>query len=132
MSQSKIDGQITLRSDGDYRTTGQYYIVKVGDANGDFVVCGAGAAGTHPIGVLQNKPNTGEFGTIATRGTSKVIMAENCSRGDIIVGADGGDGRGEVADADKEIGVGIALEANAAGAGALVEVLLMPGISHHQ
>ena len=132
MSQSKTDGLITLRSDGDYRTTGQYYIVKVGDANGDFVVAGAGAKNIHPIGVLQNKPNTGEFGTIATRGTSKIIMAENCSRGDIIVGADGNDGRGEVADADGEFGVGIALEANADGAGILVEVLLMPGISHHQ
>lgn len=130
---SQTVGQLTktLRADADCRLK-QYYIVVVGDANGDFALAGAGAKNVHPIGVLQNKPNTDEFGTIAFGGTSKVIMAENCSRGDIIVGADAGTGKGEVADANDEIGVGIALEANAAGDGGVVEVLLVPGISHHQ
>ena len=132
MSQYIPEGLITLRSDVDCRTNGRYYIAVVGDANGDFAFAGAGAKNVRPIGVIQNKPNTGEFGTIATRGTSKVIMAENCSRGDIIVGADDASGKGEVADADGEYGVGIALEANADGAGIVVEVLLMPGITHHQ
>jgi hypothetical protein len=132
MSQFKPDGLITLRSDVDCRTNGQYYIAVVGDANGDFAFAGAGAKNVHPIGVIQNKPNTGEFGTIATRGTSKVIMAENCSRGDVIVGCDATTGKGEVADAAGEFGVGIALEANAAGDGGVVEVLLTPGVQHTQ
>ena len=132
MSQHNPDGLMTLRADSDCRTAGQYYLVVTGDANGDFALAGAGGKTVHPIGVLQNKPNTDEFGTIATRGTSKVIMAENCSRGDIIVGADAASGKGEVADANDEYGVGIALEANAAGDGGIVEVLLLPGIAHHQ
>jgi len=123
---------ITLRADTDARTTGQFYIVAVGDANGDFDFAGAGAKTVHPIGVLQNKPNAGEFGTIATSGTSKIVMAENCSRGDIIVGSDATTGTGEVADADGEFGIGIALEANAEGSGGIIEVLIVPGICHHQ
>lgn len=132
MSQYVPDGLITLRADSDCRTTGQYYIVVTGDANGDFALAGAGGKTVRPIGVLQNKPNSGEFGTIATRGTSKVVMAENCSRGNIIVGADAASGKGEVGDADGEYGVGIALEANTAGDGGIIEVLLAPGITHHQ
>ena len=130
MSQYKPDGLITLKSNGDYRTAGQYYIV-VAAAGDTCAVAGAGGAAVHPIGVLQNKPNTNEFATIATRGTSKVIMAENCTAGDVIVGCDAASGKGEVADADKEIGVGIALQSNSAGDGVVIEVLLCPGISHH-
>jgi len=132
MSQHNPKNLMTLRSDVDCRTNGQFYIAVVGDANGDFAFAGAGAKTVHPIGVIQNKPNTGEFGTIATSGTSKVIMKENCSRGDIIVGDDTAGGQGEVADADGEFGVGIALEANADGDGTVIEVLLVPGICHHQ
>ena len=132
MSQHIPKNNITLRADSDCRTAGQHYIVVTGDANGDFALAGAGAKTVHPIGVLQNKPNTDEFGTIATSGTSKVIMKENCSRGDIIVGDDAGGGQGEVADSDGEYGVGYALEANAAGDGGVVEVLLVPGVCHHQ
>jgi len=132
MSQAIPDGLITLRADSDCRTAGQFYLVVTGDANGDFALAGAGAKTVHPIGVLQNKPNLDEFGTIATRGSSKVIMAENCSRGDIIVGADAADGTGEVGDADGEFGVGIALEANTVGAGGIIEVLLLPGTAHRQ
>ena len=124
-------GLITLRADGDYRLK-QYCVVTAGDANGDFALAGAGAVGVRPIGILQNKPNTGEFGTIATAGISKVLMKENCSRQAIVVGDDAAGGQGEVADADKEIGVGIALEANANGDGGYVGVLIVPGISHHQ
>lgn len=132
MSQHNPKNTITLRADSDCRTNGQYYIAVMGDANGDFDFAGAGGKSVHPLGVIQNKPNTDEFGTIATSGTSKVIMAENCSRGDIIVGADDTSGKGEVADADGEFGVGIALEANAEGDAGVVEVLLVPGICHHQ
>lgn len=126
-------GQLTktLRADADCRLL-QYYIVVAGDADGDFALAGAGAKTVHPIGVLQNKPNTDEFGTIAFGGTSKIVMAENCSRGDIIVGADAASGKGEVADANDEFGVGIALEANAAGDGGVIEIMLLPGIAHHQ
>lgn len=132
MSQFNPKNLITLRADSDCRTNGQYYIVVTGDANGDFALAGAGAKNVHPIGVLQNKPNTGEFGTIATSGTSKVVMAENCSRGNIIVGADAANGKGEVADAAGEFGVGIALEANTEGDGGIVEILVLPGIQHTQ
>ena len=132
MSQFNPKNLITLRADSDCRTDGQYYIAVVGDANGDFDFAGAGAKNVHPIGVIQNKPNVGEFGTIATSGSSKVIMKENCSRGDIIVGDDATGGQGEVADADGEFGVGIALEANAEGDGGIIEVMIVPGICHHQ
>jgi len=132
MSQYNPKNLITLRADSDCRTDGQFHIVVTGDANGDFALAGAGGKSVRPIGVLHNKPNTGEFGTIATSGTSKVIMKENCSRGDIIVGADDGSGKGEVGDAAGEFGVGIALEANTAGDGGIIEVLLAPGIQHNQ
>lgn len=121
----------TLRADGDYRLK-QYYLCTTGNANGDFAMSGAGAKGVRSIGVLQNKPNTDEFGTIAVSGTSKVVMAENCSRDAIIVGADDGSGKGEVGDADGESGVGIALEANTAGDLGVIEVLIVPGVTHHQ
>lgn len=131
MSQYNPKNLITLRADGDYSSK-QYYICVTGDANGDFAMAGAGGKSVHPIGVLQNEPESGEFGTIATSGTSKVVMAENCSRGDVIVGCDAATGKGEVGDAAGEFGIGIALEANAEGDDGVIEVLLCPGIQHNQ
>lgn len=131
MSQHNPKNTITLVADSDC-TSAQYYIAVTGDSNGDFDLAGAGSKSVRPIGVIQNDPDSGEFGTIATAGTSKVVMAENCSRGDVIVGADDSSGKGEVGDADGEYGVGIALEANTAGDGGVVEVLVLPGVVHHQ
>ena len=129
MAQDKPEGMLTLKSNGDYRTTGQYYIMVV--AAGDTcAISGDNAKTVHPIGVLQNKPNTNEFATIATRGTSRVVLSGNVTAGDVI--APDTDGRGHTAHVDGHFGVGIALQSNTAGAGAIIEVLLNPGISHHQ
>jgi hypothetical protein len=130
MSQYLPKNVITLKAAADYKLR-QFYIV-VASASAGCTVAGAGGKSVRPIGVIQNKPDSGEFAAIATSGTSKVVMAENCSIGNIIVGADDASGKGEVGDADGEYGVGIALEANTAGDGGIVEVLVLPGVVHHQ
>ena len=104
----------------------QYYAVEVGTANSNVVVAGAGAAeGSHVVGIVQNKPGAGEAAAVAIGGTSKLVMAANCDRGEKIMSD--GTGKGTPADADTKAVIGIALESNASGNGAIIEVLLTPG-----
>ena len=105
----------------------QYYAVEQSSvANNTVVVAGAGAAeGSHAIGIVQNKPASGEAASVAIGGTSKLVMVANCDAGEKIMSD--GNGKGTPADADQKSVIGIALEANTAGDGGVIEVLLTPG-----
>lgn len=104
----------------------QYYAVMLTTTNSTIVVAGAGAAeGAHVLGVIQNKPASGEAASVAIGGTSKLIMAANCSIGEKIMS--NGAGKGTPVDGDTKSVIGIALEANLAGDDGVIEVLLTPG-----
>lgn len=104
----------------------QYYAVQVTSTNNTVVVAGSAAAeGAHVIGVMQNKPASGEAASVAIGGTSKLVMAANCDQGEKIMSD--GNGKGTPADADQKSVIGIALEANTGGDGGIIEVLLTPG-----
>lgn len=104
----------------------QYYAVEVSTANNTVYVAGAGATeGNHCVGVVQNKPSSGEAASVAIGGTSKLVMAANCDIGEKIMSD--GNGKGTPVDADQKSVIGIALEANTAGDGGVIEVLLTPG-----
>lgn len=104
----------------------QYYAVQIGTADNKVVVAGAGAAeGAHVLGVVQNKPAAGEAAAVAIGGTSKLVMAANCDRGEKLMSD--GNGKGTPVDADTKSVIGVALESNASGVGAVIEVLLIPG-----
>lgn len=65
----------------------QFYFVKL-DSNGKAAVCAA--ATDVPIGVLQNKPTSGQAATILCVGTSKVSSDAALNEGDLIgTSADG-------------------------------------------
>lgn len=59
----------------------QYFFVKV-DSNGKAAVCAA--ATDKPVGVLQNKPKSGEPATVRVLGVSKVSSNAALAEGDLI------------------------------------------------
>lgn len=60
----------------------QHYIVKL-DSTEDQVVL-ASAATDAILGVLQNKPTSGQYGSIAISGVTKVIAGGNVSAGNMV------------------------------------------------
>ena len=103
----------------------QYFAVKMTSTDSTVVVAGAGAAeGAHVLGVIQNKPASGESASVAIGGTSKLSMAAACDQGEKIMSDAAG--KGTPVDADQKSVIGIALEASA-GDGSIIEVLLTPG-----
>lgn len=70
----------TLVAAADLRTS-QFCFV-----NADTTAAGSKAAlpsaNGRAIGVLQNKPNTGEVGTIVCSGISKAVVGDGCTAGD--------------------------------------------------
>jgi hypothetical protein len=66
---SKVD--ISFKAAADLRTH-QYKFVKL-DGSGNVVLCSA--AGERPLGVLQNKPNTGENAVVRVLGLTKAIAS---------------------------------------------------------
>ena len=66
---NKVD--LPLKAAADLRTH-QYKFVKL-DANGNVVLCSA--AGERVLGILQNKPNTGETATVRIIGISKIVCS---------------------------------------------------------
>jgi hypothetical protein len=66
-----------LRAAADLRTL-QYTFVKL-DANGDVIA--ASAAGEVCLGILQNKPNTGETAVVRTVGLSKCVASAAIAAG---------------------------------------------------
>lgn len=66
---NKVD--VSLKAAADLRTH-QYKFVKL-DGNGNVVLCSA--AGERVLGILQNKPNTGETASVRIIGVSKIICS---------------------------------------------------------
>ena len=69
---NKVD--LPLKAAADLRTH-QYKFVKL-DANGNVVLCSA--AGERVLGILQNKPNTGETAAVRIIGISKIVCSGAC------------------------------------------------------
>jgi len=110
---------------GEDLTSSQYYAVQIDTDAREIKVAGTPAVeGTHVLGVLQNDPDEGEEAAVATAGTSRLVMAANCSIGEKIMSSSG---KGTPADADQKSVIGIALTANAEGDGGYIEVLITPG-----
>ena len=97
----------------------QYYIVIMSAANKVNVSGANGKA----IGILQNKPKSGEAAVVRVLGTSKVVSHDTTT---IAVGdylTSDGNGKAEEADADFEFCIGMALEPSAADDD-IIEVLV--------
>lgn len=110
---------------GEDLSSSQYYAVQIDADAREIKVAGTPAAeGTHVLGVLQNKPTEGEAASIATGGTSRLVMAANNSIGEKIMSSSG---KGTPVDADQKSVIGIALSANAEGDGGVIEILITPG-----
>jgi len=92
---------ITLEAGADLSAL-QFNFVKL-DANGKAVVCVADAVGTIPIGVLQNKPTSGQAATVLVVGLTKIEAGVAFDEGARIACSDGSsaadDGQAVVADA---------------------------------
>ena len=101
----------------------QYYIVYVSAAD-TVNVCGANGKA---IGVLQNKPKSGEAAVVRVGGTTKVIMNEAAAVGKYITSTSAG--KGEIADAAGEHVIGILLEA-ATAQDDIVEMLITTFTAH--
>ena len=93
------------------------------------VATGGAAEGTHVIGIVQNEPASGEAASVCIGGTSKLVMAANCDRGEKIMS--NGSGKGTPVTTDNYSVIGIALESNSGGDGNIIEVLLTPGGHGH-
>lgn len=92
----------------------QYYFVKISAAN-TVVVCAATT--DKPVGVLQNKPTSGQTAEICSLGITKVSGDADLSVGDSIgTSADGQAAAYTVTDTTKYI-VGMVLADNAAAGG---------------
>jgi len=84
---------ITLEAAADLSSS-QYRFVTL-DANGKAAVCGTNSK---PIGVLQNKPTSGEAATVMVAGITKLEVSEAVDEGDILGATDTtGKGNGEPA-----------------------------------
>lgn len=107
MSQAVNANEKTIEA-GEDMDTKQYYIVQQ-DSSGDAEV---GESATDLLlGVLQNKPKSGEGALIRFAGTSKVVAA-----GSISVGAEvtsDAAGKAVTTTTDKDLVIGVALEASA-------------------
>ena len=106
-------------------SSSQYYAVQNDADAREVKVAGTPAAeGTHVLGVLQNDPTEGQAASIATGGTSRLVMAADCQVGEKIMSSSG---KGTPADADQKSVIGIAMTANAEGDGGIIEILVTPG-----
>ena len=84
--QSAQPVKITLEAAADLSAK-QFYAVKV-DANGKAAVCAA--VTDVPVGILQNKPTSGQAATIVSVGVSKIDSNAALNEGDLIgTAADG-------------------------------------------
>ena len=111
---------ITLVANADLSTS-QYHAIEAADASGEARAALAGN-GEDIIGVLQNKPASGEAATIAISGVTKAVAAGVIAAGgDVAV-----DANGEfvpAATGDVIVGVNVGLTT---AAGDIFSLLLMP------
>ncbi|MFA4971871.1 MAG: hypothetical protein WC683_04610 [bacterium] len=68
--------EITCIAGADLRLN-QYHAVKL-SGNHTVVLCGDGEK---PVGILQNKPNTGEWANVMVEGKSKAVLGEDLLAG---------------------------------------------------
>lgn len=73
--------KITLEAGADLSTK-QYYFVKVDSATGKAVVCDA--VTDRPVGVLQNKPTSGQAAEIVVVGLTKISSNAGLTAGNLI------------------------------------------------
>ena len=118
MSQQVGVLDITFKATADLRLK-QYYFVKM-DAADAVNLAGANEAS---VGILQNKPNTGEAAVVRIVGTSKLISHDAAGIAVMDMLTSDANGKGEEVDADKEYCGAIALEASAADDD-IIEVLV--------
>lgn len=110
---------------GEDLSSSQYYAVQADTDPREIKVAGTPAAeGTHVLGVLQNDPTEGQAASVATAGTSRLVMAADCQAGEKIMSSSG---KGTPVDADQKGVIGIALTANTEGDGGVIEILITPG-----
>ena len=116
-----LDSDLSFKAAADLRTN-QYNFVKL-DANGNVVLCSA--AGEKAIGVLQNKPNTGETAVVRVLGLSKLVASAAIAAGDFVATTAAGLGKTALrlvqASGNASNVLGMALRA-AAGAGVIIAV----------
>lgn len=98
----------TLLAAADLRTK-QFHFVKV-DSNGKAALA---ALGENAIGVLQNKPNTGEAATIRVSGRSKVVADAAIAAGALLKSS-----------ADAQAATAAAATTNTSDAGAAADALI--------
>ena len=103
---------ITLKSAEDM-TTKQYYFVTMGTVEFEAALADGTAGAQATIGILQNKPNTGEEAIVRVLGISKLEMSQGSLSPGAVITADGS-GTGEQADADAEWGNAILMNDSAA------------------
>lgn len=101
-------------------STHQYKFVNI-DATGKAAL---GGAGTRTVGVLQNKPTSGQIGTVVVTGVSKVVAGAAVAAGDSVQS----DATGRAITLAAGIGEGVALQA-ASGAGVVIPVLLIARVA---
>ena len=106
MSQGLYLLDLTKKAGADLSTTGQYLIVKA-DSTAEQVVLAA-AASDRMLGVLQNKPKSGEAALIRVAGTSKVVAGGTVAYGDYVT--TNGSGQAVTTTTDKQAIIGLALE----------------------
>jgi hypothetical protein len=102
----------TFVAGGDLRTK-QFHFVKLNNAGQVVIVA---AITDVPVGILQNKPNTGEDAEIMCDGISKLVADGTIDEGNLVGTSNDGQGDAIVAGTDTTVyTVGQALEAAAAG-----------------
>jgi hypothetical protein len=117
------DISITRKADADLSAR-QYRFVTATASNG----CALAGANARALGVLQNKPKSGEAAAIQTEGQTKVVAGGAFAVGDYVKSDANGKAvqvTGEAAGTIVEL-LGIALEAAAAD-GDIVEIQLIHG-----
>ncbi len=116
MSQSNMGEKTKLASED--LSAKQFYIVQM-DSSGDMEV--AEGATDLLLGVLQNKPESGQAGTYRFEGTTKVVASAAIAIGDWVTTTNAG--KAVATTTDKDIVIGKALEAAAAD-GDIIEIQL--------
>jgi hypothetical protein len=109
-------------AENDLSTTGQFRFVELSGADTVDVCDGAT---DRPIGVLLNKPKTGEPAAVRVLGIAKVIAGAELASRMLTIGTDN-QGRAVSKTSDADLVAGYNLD-TAGAAGDIVRVLLTPG-----
>lgn len=114
----------TMTSAVDARTS-QYHIMRQNAAGITNVASNPGGDQNETIGVLQNKPNSGQAAAIGFLGETKVVAGGTCTAGALLAT----NGNGRAIDATSgDFTVGMALEAAAANGEVIRMLLRIPAI----